>query len=67
MASTITRKTIDKCRQALKTANPHSDAEISLVDKDEDEARIKATFAKNVLEHYGLSLTDPNDYGNITE
>lgn len=67
MDSIITRAKIDECREALKKAAPYSDDELCLYDGEEDAARRKATYAKGILEHFGLSLTDSNDYGNISE
>ena len=63
----ITREFIDKCRLALKGATPYTDEEIFDGSEESDGARRGATAAKNILEYLGLSLTDPNDYGNITD
>lgn len=65
MASNITRSEIDKYRSILKRAEPYADDEMSVLDRDVDGERRQATFAKNILEYYGLSLTDEGDYGNI--
>lgn len=67
MDSIITKAKIDECREALKKATPYSDDELCTYDGKEDAARRKATYAKDILEHFGLSLTDPTDYGNISE
>lgn len=67
MALNITRKTVDDCRQALKVAKPYSDAELFSGTEQSDGDRRKATYARNILEQLGISLTDPNDYGDITE
>lgn len=67
MALGITRKQIDECRDALKKAKPYTEKEIFDGSEESDGARRKATYAKNILEHFGLSLTDENDYGNIVE
>ena len=67
MDSNITKKLIDDCRLALKKAKPYTEEEIFDGSEESDGARRKATFAKNILEHYGLSLTDVNDYGDIKE
>ncbi len=67
MALSITRKLIDECRLALKEAEPYTEEEIFNGSEESDGARRKATYAKNILEKLGLSLTDPDDYGNITQ
>lgn len=67
MALNITKKLIDECRLALKEATPYTDEEIFDGSEESDGVRRKATCAKNILEYLGLSLTDPNDYGNITD
>ena len=68
MGLTITRAKIDDCREALKRAEPYGEEEMCIYDgRHDDGARRKATHAKNILEHLGLSLTDPDDYGDITE
>ena len=67
MALDITKSKIDECRQALKDAEPYTEEELFSGSEKSDGARRKATHAKNILEHLGLSLTDTNDYGNITE
>lgn len=67
MALHITRKLIDECRSALKEAEPYTIEEIFDGSEESDGARRKATYAKNILEHLGLSLIDTNDYGNITD
>lgn len=63
----ITRKTIDGCRQALKVAKPYSESDLCVYDGEEDKALRKTTYAKIILEHLGLSVTDPDDYGDIRE
>ncbi len=67
MALDITRKLIDECRLALREAKPYTEEEIFDGSEESDGARRKATAAKNILKHLGLSLTDPDDYGDITD
>ena len=67
MALSITKSEIDECRQALREAKPYTEEELFSGSEKSEGARRKATHAKNILEHLGLSLTDPDDYGNITE
>lgn len=67
MALNITRKFIDECRLALKEAEPYTEEEIFDGSEESDGARRKATYSKNILQHLGLSLTDPDDYGDIKE
>ena len=67
MALSITKELIDECRSALKKAVPYTEEEIFDGSEESDGARRQATCAKNILEHLGLSLTDPDDYGNVTD
>ena len=66
MDSNITKHDIDLCRKILEEAEPYTEEEILQGDENADEKRLRAFRAKVLLEHYGLSLTDKNDYGNIT-
>ena len=67
MAFGITKKVVDDCRLALKEAKPYTEEEIFDGSEESDSARRKATCAKIILEHLGLSPTDSNDYGNIAD
>lgn len=62
----ITKADIDNYRLALKKAEPYSLEEIfSGEETGGDYDRRRATYAKALLEHFGLSLTDENDYGQF--
>ena len=67
MDLTITKAEINELRKAIQAAVPYTDEELCVLDGYDSAARRKATFAKNILVYFNLSLTDPNDYGNITE
>jgi hypothetical protein len=65
MDSSISRAEIDQYRAILKQFEPYTEEELSVLDREVDSGRRQATFAKNILESYGLSTDDENDYRNI--
>ena len=69
MGSNITRADIDDMRKDLNSAVPYTEEEIynGIKEGCGDPKRRAAMYAKLALEELGLSLTDPNDYGNITD
>lgn len=69
MTSNITKAEVDEMRAALRLAEPYSEEEIinGIPEGSGEADRRLAMYAKLALEQLGLSLTDENDYGNITE
>lgn len=67
--TSITKAEIDEMRQDLRAAKPYTEEEIvnGIKEGEGDPKRRLAMYAKLALEQLGLSLTDPNDYGNITK
>lgn len=67
MALNITKHDVDIWRKAIETAEPYTKEEILQGSEDADEKRLAAYRAKVLLEHFGLSLSDKTDYGDIKE
>ena len=63
----ITKKIIDECRSAIKEAKPYTEDEIFDGSEISVGDRRKATYAKNILEHYNIDPYNDNDYGNIKD
>lgn len=65
----ITKSDVDGLRNIIKNNKPYDedDPALSMFDGEYDANRMQATTAKRILQHLGLSLTDMNDYGNITD